>query len=113
MFAIQPSNRLYKDKRYVGIRKDTGLPYLIYEGNPDYPKDIYGFATKQEALVYLNKIIYREDINVSELTTSQIVDLTLVNDADKFYVVDYEIADNTMCVHTTELQDEFTRKGWY
>lgn len=113
MFAIQPSNRLYKDNRYIGVRKDSDLPYIIYEGNADFPQDIHDFGTKDAALEYLTKIMNRDGIDVFKLTTSQVVDLSLVDNADKYYIIEYEIIENKLKVINSYLQSQFTRKGWY
>lgn len=113
MFAIQPINRFYKNVRYVGIRKETNLPYLVYEGNPDCPRDIHDFGTLESAIEYLTKFINRENINVSELSTSQMVDIALVNNSNKFDIIEYHIEDDKIKVINTYPQSQFNRKDWY
>lgn len=111
MFAIQPINRLYKDKRYIGLREDKIIPYLIYEGNSDYPNDIYGFANKEDALTYLTCFVDRTEINKMKLTTSQIVDIALVNNCVGFQIVEYEIQEGNMIILNILPQPQFNKKG--
>ena len=110
MFGIQCNNKLYKENRYIGIR-DTNLPYLIYEGNLDYLKNIHPFNTKDEALSYLTRIINREGIDICELTTSQIVDLTLVNNNTSYQIIEFEIDDNKLKVIERHKLPQFSRKS--
>lgn len=113
MFAIQPTNRLYPSNKYIGVRPDSNLPYPVYEGSANFPKEIYDFKTKEAALAYLAKILDREGIDLGTLITSQIVDLMLISNADKFYIIEYEIVDDKIKVLNSYLQPQFTRKGWY
>lgn len=113
MFAIRPTNRFYKINRYVGIRSDTNLPYLVYEGNSDFPGSIHDFGTLEAAKLYLKKIVEHIDIDVTELSTSQMVDLALVNNANKFDIIEYTIVDNKLCITATHPQPQYNRKDWY
>lgn len=113
MFAIQPINRFYSTKRYVGVRPDSNLPYLVYESNSDYPNSIHGFTTYNDALSYLTKIVNREDLDVCNLTTSQTIDLVLVDNANKFDIIEFEIAEGQLKILNTYPQTQFSRKDWY
>lgn len=113
MFAIQPINKFYTNKRYVGIRANSNLPYPVYDGNPDCPKDIHGFETKESALDYLTKFVNREGIDVVKLSISEIVDISLINNSNQFQIIEYEIEDNKLKVLNTYPQPQFTREGWY
>lgn len=113
MFAIQPTNRFYKEHRYVGVRSDTELPYLIYETSQGFPNDIHDFETLEAAKLYLKKIVEHIDIDVTKLSTSQMVDLALVNNANKFDIIQYTIEDNKLCITATYPQPQYSRKDWY
>lgn len=112
MFAIQPINKYYQNNRYVGLRKDTNLPYLVYEGNPDFPNDVYGFNTAHEALTYLEKFISHEGLDIENITTAQVIDLALVNNANKFQIIEYDINDGKFTILNTYPQPQFNREGW-
>jgi len=113
MFAIHPINKFYTNKRYVGIRKDTQLPYPVYEGNPDFPASIHGFETKEEALKYLTKFINREGIDVLKLSISEMVDISIINNSNQFNIIEYSIDDGKLNIINTFPQSQFTREGWY
>lgn len=114
MFAIRPTNRFYKTNRYVGVRSDTKLPYLVYEGNSDFPGSIHDFGTLEAAVSYLTKtIVNRDDIDIASLSPSQMVDLSLVNNANKFDIIEYSIQNNTLEIINTFPQPQFSRKDWY
>ena len=113
MFAIQPINKFYTTVKYVGINNDTKVPFVVYADNPNCPKDVYDFGTFEAALDYLTKFIHRENIDVSELTTSQIVDVSLVNNANQFDIVEYEIEDGKMKILSAHTQTQFSRDNWY
>ena len=109
MFAIQPINKLYKTKRYVGINSETKIPYLVYEGNSDYPTAIHDFGTRESALDYLTKFIYRENIDINSLPTSQVIDVVLVNNANQFDIIEYDIVEGEFKVLNTYRQPQFNR----
>ena len=113
MFAIQPINKFYKEIKYLGVRKDTGLPYPVYGSDPDCYKKIKDFETKESAIEFLTKFISRDNIDVTNLSISQIVDISLVNNANQFQIIEYEIENNSIKVTNTYPQSQFTREGWY
>ena len=113
MFAIQPINKFYTNKRYIGVRSDTNLPYPVYEGNPDFPASIHGFETKEAALDYLTKFINREGIDVLKLSISQIVDISIINNSNQFTIIEYSISEGKFNIINTFPQPQFTREGWY
>ena len=113
MFAIQPINKFYSTVKYVGIHSDTKLPYIVYATNPNCPKDVHGFKTLEEAVDYLTKFINRENIDISSLTTSQIVDISLVNNANQFDIVEYEVVEGKMKIISSHTQKQFNRDNWY
>jgi len=112
MFAIECINKFYKYHRYVGLR-DTNLPYLVYEGNSDCPKDIHDFQTKENAEKYLANFISRENIDVMKLGISEMVDIALVNNSNKFSILEYSIDNDKLVVVNEYPQDQFTRKEWW
>lgn len=109
MFAIQPVNKLYKTKRYVGINSETNIPYLVYEGNDDYPEAIHDFGTLKAALDYLTKFINRENFDINALSPSQVVDVVLVNNANQFNIVEYTIDEGELKISNTHKQPQFNR----
>ncbi len=113
MFAIQPINKFYSTVKYVGIHSDTKLPYIVYATNPNCPKDVYYFGTLEAAVDYLNKFINRENIDINNLTTSQTIDIYLVNNANQFDIVEYEIVDDKMKIISIHTQQQFNRDSWY
>lgn len=113
MFAIQPINKFYNTKKYLAINSETNIPYIIYEGGPNYPEGIKGFETPKDAVDYLTKFINREGIDVMSLTISQMVDISLVNNANQFDIVEYEIQEGKMKVIATHTQTQFNRDAWY
>lgn len=113
MFAIQAINKFYKELKYFGVRKDTGLPYPVYGSDPDSYKKIHSFETKEAAIEYLTKFISRENIDVSNLSVSQVVDISLVNNANQFQIIEYQLEKTSIKVVSTYPQPQFTREGWY
>ena len=112
MYAIQCINRLYKGTKYVGLR-DTGLPYPVFDGNTDCPKDIHDFGTKEAAEAFLAKFLKRENIDLSQLSTSEVVDIALVNNANKFQIIKYHIDNDNVVVDEKYELPQFNRKDWY
>lgn len=112
MFVIQPINRLYKENKYVGIR-ESGLPYPIYETSKGYPSAIHDFESKEAAESFLIKFVNHENIDISELSASQMVDIALVNNANKFQILKCKIENNKLVVEETYQLPQFSRKDWY
>lgn len=112
MYAIQPINKFYITNRYVGLYKNN-LPYLVYEGNEDFPQAIHGFYRLDSAIKYLTNFINRTEIRNLKLTTAEVVDIALVNNANKFQIVKYHIDGNEMKIDEIFPQPQFTRKEWY
>ena len=113
MFAIQPINKFYSTVKYVGINNETKVPFVVYANNPNCPKDVYGFETLKDAVDYLTKFIHRENVDINHLTTSQLVDVSLVNNANQFDIVEYEVVDSKMKIISTHTQTQFNRDSWY
>lgn len=112
MFAIQCINKFYKYSRYIGLH-DSGLPFLVYEGNSNFPHSVHDFASKENAADYLAKFISRENIDVSKISISEMVDISLVNNSNKFTIIEYSIDNNKLVVVKEYPQDQYTRKEWY
>ena len=113
MFAIQPINKFYSTVKYVGINNETKVPFVVYANNPNCPKDVYDFGTLESAVDYLTKFIHRENVDVNHLTTSQLVDVSLVNNANQFDIVEYEVVEGKMKIISIHTQTQFNRDSWY
>lgn len=109
MFAIESICKTQKSRKFFGLR-ETNLPYPVYDGSANYPKDIFGFTNYDEALAYLTKFINREGIDIMQLSTSQVVDLMLANNATKFQIVEYVIENDKINIIKEYPLPQFTRK---
>ena len=112
MFAIQPINKFYTTRKFIGISKDN-LPYPVYEGNDNCPSEIHDFTSLENAVDYLTKFLNRENINVLNLSISQTLDIALVNDANDFNIIEYEVDEGHIKVLNTYPQTQFARNNWY
>lgn len=113
MFIIQSINKFYNTRRFVGIRSESNLPYVVYAGNPDYPSAIHDFESVENAVDWLTKFIHRENIDVTVLSTSQVIDLSLVNNANQFQILECNIVDSELEIVNTFPQPQFDRDCWY
>jgi len=113
MFIIQPINKFYNNRRFVGIHSDTNLPYIVYDGNPDCPSAIHDFESVENAVDWLTNFIQRKDIDTISLSISQVVDLSLVNNANQFVVHECDIVDGELKITTSYPQTQFDRNNWY
>ena len=112
MFAIQAINRFYKINRYFGVR-DNGLPFLVYEGNSDYPKAIHRFKTQESAERYLTEFIQRKNIDMTKISLSERIDIILCNNSNKFQIVEFNVDNDKMVISNTYKLPQFDRKDWY
>lgn len=95
MFAIQCTNRLYKYKRYVGL-KSSGKPQIVYESSNNFPDAIKGFREKESAEKFLTKIITREDVDIYSLSPADVVDYALITDSTEFRIIEYKIQNGNL-----------------
>lgn len=113
MFVIQPVNKFYNNRKFVGVHSDTNLPYIVYEGNKDFPADVYDFKSLENAINWLSEFIHRDNIDVLKLSTSELVDISLVNNANQFLILECEIEDNKLNIVNNYPQKQFDRDNWY